>query len=405
MVSYLAQSLRRIAFLFSITALLNGQTDLDAVRPFTGLGGPGSRAGGLGLAFTGVADDATALYYNPAGLAHLIRGELNLGLTYLNVTTDVSSQGISNPATITATRLTNAGFALPIPDLKLTVALGYHQVRSFERQREQTFTYGSASTVKEVLTEEGRLGAWSLGLAYQVSPQLALGGAVDILAGKNIYTDNIDFLTGSTIDSSDHICIEPEYSGVGLSLGILLAPLPVWRIGFLLRSPQEINVEEEFDDISYKTRASYYFRLGSALTLGPVLVSGDLSWFDYSQIRFESDLVDIIDSVEVPIDNSINNTLRSQYTPALGYAAGAELLLPLINAKLRGGYRYDPPIQLQSPSKMIQHTLTLGLSVVPMPQIKIDAAYSLTFWERDLSNDVRETTQAGNVMVNLIYRL
>ena len=405
MVSYLAQSLRRIAFLFSITALLNGQTDLDAVRPFTGLGGPGSRAGGLGLAFTGVADDATALYYNPAGLAHMTRGEFNLGLMYLNVTTDVSSVVVSDTATITATRLSNLGIALPIPNLKLTVALGYHQVRAFERQREQSFTYGNVTTVKEVLTEEGWLGAWSLGVAYQVSPQLAIGGALDILAGRNDYSWDSTVTTGMNVDTSAYVSIAPEYSGVGLSLGILLAPLPVWRIGFLLRSPQEISVEEEFDDISYKTRANYYFRLGSSLTLGPVLVSGDLSWFDYSQIRFESDLVDIIDSFEVSIDNSINNTLRTQYASALGYAAGVELLLPLINAKLRGGYRYDPPIQLQSPSKMIQHTLALGLSVVPMSQIKIDATYSLTTWQRDLSGDVREETYAGNVMVNLIYRL
>ena len=414
MTSSTPQILRRVSSLIIITALLNGQTDLDAVRPFTGLGGPGSRAGGLGMAFTGVADDATALYYNPAGLAHLTRGEFNLGLTYLNVTTDVSSADVSKTGTITATRLSNLGIAFPIPDLKLTVALGYNQVRAFERQRE-TFYYDNmaASDVREVLTEEGWLGAWSLGIAYQVSPQLALGGAVDILAGKNIYTDNIDFLTGSTIDSSDHICIEPEYSGVGLSLGILLAPLPAWRIGFLLRSPQEISVSESFSDASgynwptceYKTRATYYFRLGSSLTLGPVLVSSDISWFDYSQIRFDSDLVDIIDSVEVSIDRSINNTLLTQYAPALGYAAGAELLLPLINAKLRGGYRSDPPISRASPAGETQHTFALGLSVVPMPQIKIDAAYSLTTWQRDLSSDAREATSAGNVMVNLIYRL
>ena len=293
---------------------------------------------------------------------------------------------------------------MPIPGLKLTIALGFNQVRSFERRREQTFTYGSAS-IKEMLTEEGWLGTWSLGAGYQVSPQLALGGAVDILAGNNMYTEDIDFLT---VDSSDYVYIAPKYSGVGLSLGVLLAPLPVWRIGLLLRSPQEISVEEEFTDNSgeewptyeYKTRATYYFRLGSSLTIGPVLFSGDLSWFDYSQIRFESELYDSTIHIDVPI----NNSLRSQYASALGYAAGAELLLPLVNAKLRGGYRCDPPIQRESPSNMNQHTFALGLSVVPVPQVRIDAAYSLTTWERDLSSDTLEATSAGNVIVNLVYR-
>lgn len=412
MAHYSAQILRRVTSLIIITTFLNGQTDLDAVRPFTGLVGPGSRAGGLGLAFTAIADDITALYYNPAGLAHLIKREINLGLTYLSIATDVSAQGASSTATITATRLGNAGFALPLPDLKLTVALGYHQVRAFERRRVRTLSYGTTSAIREALTEEGWLGAWSLGAGYQVSPQLALGGAVDILTGKNVYTENNTYLTGSTDDSSDYVCIEPEYSGVGLSLGILLAPLPEWRIGLLVRSPQEINVEEDFADNSgetwptyeYKTRANYYFRLGSSLAIGPLLLCGDLSWFDFSQIRFESDLVEIIDSVEVPIDVSINDALRSQYAPALGYAAGAELLLPGINAKLRGGYRCDPPINRDSPAKMTQRTFTLGLSVVPVPLVKIDAAYSLTRWERNLSDGWREETSASMATVNLVYR-
>ncbi|UCH63332.1 MAG: outer membrane protein transport protein [Fidelibacterota bacterium] len=404
--------MRRGALLIIIVSVsLSGQDDMDAVRPFTGLGGPGSRAGGLGLAFTGIADDITALHYNPAGLAHLTRAEFNLGLTYLNVVTDVSAQGTSNTATIAATRLGDLGFAFPIPGLKLTAALGFNQVRSFERRREQLFTYGEASTIREVLTEEGWLGTWSLGIAYQVSPQLALGGAVDILAGKNVYSWDSTVTTGMNVDTSDYILIKPEYSGVGLSLGVLIAPLPAWRIGLLLRSPQEISVDQIYRDASgfsstyeYKSQATYYFRLGSSLTLGPVLISGDLFWLDYSQIRFESDLVDIVDSIKIPIDISINENLLTQYTPALGYAAGAELLLPLVNAKLRGGYRSDPPINKDSPAKMTQQTFALGLSVVPVPQVKIDAAYSLTSWQRDLSGDASETTSAGNMMVNLIYR-
>ena len=53
---------------------------------------------------------------------------------------------------------------------------------------------------------------------------------------------------------------------------------------------------------------------------------------------------------------------------------------------------------------MNQHTFALGLSVVPVPQVRIDAAYSLTTWERDLSSDTLEATSAGNVIVNLVYR-
>jgi len=412
------QILRRTTLLIFIAVItLNSQTDLDAVRPFHGLGGPGSRASGLGQAFTGIADDVTALFYNPAGLAHLTRREVHLGFNYLGVTTDVSSLSISTSNTITATRLGNAGLALPIPRTKLTVGIGYHQVRAFDRHRVRTFNEtieGTTFTVKERLTEEGSLGVLGLGVGYQVSTQLALGGAVDIFSGKNEYTENDTFSTQSGDNYLDIFNIKPNYIGVGLSLGILMAPIPRWRIGLLLRSPQWIKVDEELVDLystaadicEYSTRSSYSARLGSSLSMGPVLLTGDLFWFDYSQIRFKSEIYDstLIPGRIIHIDIPINDTLRTRYASAVGFAAGAEFLLPGINVKLRGGYRYDPPINRKPLPQVPQHTLALGLSVVPVPQIKIDAAFSLTAWERDLSGGGHEETAARNMAVNFVYR-
>ncbi|MCH7529153.1 MAG: UPF0164 family protein, partial [Candidatus Marinimicrobia bacterium] len=59
---------------------MSGQTAVDAVRPFWGISSPGGRASGLAQAFTGVADDATAITFNPAGLAHLTAAEFNISL-------------------------------------------------------------------------------------------------------------------------------------------------------------------------------------------------------------------------------------------------------------------------------------------------------------------------------------
>ncbi len=406
-----------VFFIITASAFLQGQTDLDAVRPFTGLGGPGSRAGGLGLAFTGIADDATALYYNPAGLAHLTRGEINLGLTYLSIATDVSAQGASSTATITATRLGNLGFAFPISDVKLTLALGYHQVRTFKRQQDRTFEKifdDTLFTVREHLSEEGGLGAFSLGFGYQISPQLALGSAVDIISGNNDYTENDTFTTQSGINYVDIFNIKSTYIGIGFTLGILMAPIPQWRIGMLLRSPQWIKVNDELDEMyseiievrDYSTRCSYSYRFGSSLSFGPITFIGDLFWFDYSQIRFKSEIYDttLVPGSNIHIDILVNDSLRTQYASALGYATGAELLLPGINAKLRGGYRSDPPINRNSLAKETRHTFALGLGVVPVPQIRIDTTYSITTWQRDLSSGVSEETSASMAMVNLVYR-
>jgi len=399
------QIIRRVASLVFLVVFLYGQDHRDAVRPFTGIDIPGGRVAGLGTAFTGIADDVTALFYNPAGLAHLTKSEINLGLANLGVTTDVSGENATETGAITATRMTNAGFVLPIHEVKLTVAIGYHQLKAFERLQERTYISDSSSAIKQTLTEEGSIGAWSLGMGYQVSPMLTLGGAVDFLTGTNVYTNTYSYISDTIIDSAKYVLIEPEYNGVGLTLGILMSPWPVWRIGLLLRSPQLIEVNEKFDNGSgtdwpvyeYTIRSSYSVRLGSSLTLGCILISSDIYWFDYSQIRFKSDYTDNTDII-------VNDALRTQYTNALGYAVGAELLLPVINAKLRGGYHSDPPIEEDAPRKMTQNTISFGLSVVPVPQIKMDAAYSLTTWQRDHSDGALEDISVNQLAVNIIYR-
>ena len=64
-----------------------------------------ARVQGMGGAYVGLADDYNALFLNPAGLARLKAGEINLDLqvggtpTLLNFTNDISGAG-SNPTNI-----------------------------------------------------------------------------------------------------------------------------------------------------------------------------------------------------------------------------------------------------------------------------------------------------------------
>ncbi|MFC1620581.1 OmpP1/FadL family transporter [Candidatus Neomarinimicrobiota bacterium] len=370
-------------------SFLSAQIAWDAARPFVGLGGPGARANGLGQAFTGVADDATALFYNPAGLAHLTRTEFDIGFDHLSVTTDVREASASQSATITATRLNNAAFTFPIEDAKMTAAVGYQMVRAFERKRDLPGT-----PIIEDFTEEGKLGIWSMGLGYQISTKAAVGIGVDVLRGRNTYTEPID-----------NYVLEPTYTGLGASVGLLLSPIPAWRIGLLMRSPQSLQVDEEerYDGTvtrEYKTRSSYSLRMGSSLMAGPLLLTADVFWFDYSQIRFDSDLEDSAGYIEIPI----NQEIRSDYISTLGYAVGVEMLLPIANTKLRAGHRMDPNYERGAPAEMNQQTLAMGLSVVPVPQLKLDAALSLTTWQRHLDVDQREETSVTNVTISFIYR-
>ena len=404
---------------------LSAQYARDAVRPFWGIGGPGSRAEGMAQAFTAIADDGNALYYNPAGLAHLTATEFNVGLSHLNTGTQSGASALANPSGISATRLGNLSVVLPMPGNKWTIAAGVFNIRDFERSQLLQRSFGD-TLVTETLLVSGRLTALSVGMGYQVSPRLAVGYSAELISGNNRYDDAESALENGNTIASTFTHIEPNYIGMSIRFGILLAPRPTWRVGLMVRPPLKLAVRETFYDdidpseteIEYEITQPFLVRLGTALNLGPLLISGDLQWQDFSQIRFESDLVDEFvnsagDTLEIPIDAEINITLRTQYRSVLGVAVGAELLLPVINMKLRGGYRYRPQFLGGATAESAHQTFTLGASVAAVPGVKLDLAYSLTLWERDLSsnsiywqsgiNPLRGT--AGRITANLVLRL
>ena len=95
---------------------LMAQDEVDAVRPFHGVGGPGSRAEGLGQAFTAIADNGTAIYYNPAGLAHITSMEIGIGLSHLNTVTEASDGSEDNRGSLSVTRLGDFTIVYPLPN-------------------------------------------------------------------------------------------------------------------------------------------------------------------------------------------------------------------------------------------------------------------------------------------------
>lgn len=88
----------KVLLLF-ITAAVSGvysaqaQFIEDALRFMQYNGYGSSRAGGLGVAYNGVADDFAALGYNPAGLSIVRKSEISFGLDFLRQSTTTTFLG------------------------------------------------------------------------------------------------------------------------------------------------------------------------------------------------------------------------------------------------------------------------------------------------------------------------
>ncbi|NOZ75684.1 MAG: PorV/PorQ family protein [FCB group bacterium] len=118
--------------------------------------GAGARAVGLGGAFVSLADDASAMYWNPSGITQLKSGELLVN----------RSQWIADIA------FTYLGFVQPLPGIG-TVGL---QVTAMTMGEMEVTRYG----YEEGTGETFRAGSYALGLTYarSLTDRFSIGGTV-----------------------------------------------------------------------------------------------------------------------------------------------------------------------------------------------------------------------------------
>lgn len=306
------------------------------------LTGQGARSLGMGGAFIGICDDATALSWNPAGLAQLDRPELS-GVfkleTHKNYWTPKSyTQGgttynlnYKSSNTHFVPNFFSGAFPLKVAQRNLTFALAYQQQLDF-----YFLSTSSDSTKKSEQTG----GAYTLspGLAYQILPQLALGVAGNIWMNHATYTH-----TDKTDPTYNYTYNEP-YSGFNLLFGAH-AKLKHFKVGAILRTPTTIKYHRDFTElgsayiqnkrrpVSGDNKQKLPFMFGFGMAVEPTqnfTLSADLDIRPYS-------------SMELQDSAGVKDTL-AKFPNITQIRLGAEYLLMLHQAivPLRVGFRTDP---------------------------------------------------------------
>lgn len=110
-------------FLISFTKLY-AQNETDALRlALPGLG-VSARALGMGNSYIGLSDDASAAYFNPAGLGLLKKIELSGGLSYDKFGNNTTFFGQSTTESNSTTRLNRISLAIPFPTYQGSLVFG-----------------------------------------------------------------------------------------------------------------------------------------------------------------------------------------------------------------------------------------------------------------------------------------
>ena len=284
-------------------ATLMAQIPEDALRLGTPGIGVGARAIGMGGAYTGVASDFSAIYWNPAGLAQAVRGEFSVGLNYNNVGDNSTYFGTADQYTVNATNLNSLGLVYPIPVRRgsAVIAFGYDRQSSFAEGLSfsgfnpnssilQTYApngmaapadpttnlayelfladidnagnwrspIGGMLTQLGTILESGGLNNWSVAGAIDVGKNLSMGVTVTYLSGSYRYdhtykeqsntgisTPTLDSVqTFYSLSMNDYI--DDDIAGWNAKFGLMYRVPDLFRLGITIKTPTAFNIRESF---------------------------------------------------------------------------------------------------------------------------------------------------------------
>ena len=160
--------------------------------------GSGARATGMGGAFIGIADDATAASWNPAGLIQLDKPEMSAVYSHFQRKQKYSSSSVSeldSENNMDSDSLNYASIAIPFSLLNWNMIVSVNYQRLYDLNKEVAFTLvrnGPAAgdmTYDDIeFTQDGYLYTLSPAYALQITPSLSLGATVNLW--NDMFGDN-----------------------------------------------------------------------------------------------------------------------------------------------------------------------------------------------------------------------
>jgi len=211
--------------------------------------GSGARATGMGGAFIGVADDATAASWNPAGLIQLEKPEVSF--VYANFSREQTYNSTSHPEVNTTNTMSDNGINYmsavfkPFVLLDHNVVMSINYQRLYEMNKKVSFPYSSYDYVQ--MQQTGYLYALSPAVAVQVNPKFSLGATLnfwkDYLGsnGWNQYSHSFSTSLGN-FDTQTRTTV--AFDGINMNFGFLWNALSNVSIGGVVKTPFDAKITQ-----------------------------------------------------------------------------------------------------------------------------------------------------------------
>ncbi|GIB26900.1 long-chain fatty acid transport protein [Vibrio cholerae] len=368
-------------------------------------------ATGLGRAYAGeaaMADNASAQWRNPAMLTYLEGTQVSAGAIYVNPNVDV--EGTVNHAQLGKTHASSNDFAhdAVIPNFYLShqlneqMALGFALGTNYGMETDlgTEFAASHFGNQASVISKEA-----NLNIAYQILPQLSIGGGVRYVMGeghfgattpaKNLIrhpvTNNVMTLPkGTTLKY-----MEGEDNSWGWQVGSAWQINQDHRVGFAYKSEVVMDFEGHAEGVSYGS-----YKPGMMSVTLPATaelasfhqlndqwaIHASINWTDWSSFK-ELTAVFPAKSDLIKSENWEDN-----YRFALGttYQYDAKLAL-------RAGVAYDTSaVDDKNRTATIPETdrtwVSVGGSYIATPQLTLDAGFTYIFAKDATINEPRDAS-------------
>jgi len=400
--------------------------------------GVGARAMSMGGAFLGVADDYSAVYWNPSGLAQLRRMEMNIGFSHNAMSNNAAFLNEEFNSEISFTRLNSIGFVFPVPTYQgsMVFAAGFNKIRDFDNTLEingfntkyaaypdlviptyadlgWTTSIDDSLYQEESLIEEGSLNQFVLSGALEVQKNFFVGASINFISGKDdygikltetdvdsIYNEPFDEQTGVIADLDNWVYnqgLVSDFSATSFKLGALYHLNRAMRIGATVVFPTQYTIteswSENFDEtydwgkedpfsdsgeFEYKVQEPYSLGVGGSFKLLNILLAASVEFKDWSQAKFKT---------EPPIagvtKGDVNVRIKQELKAVTKVHLGAEVYVPLIKARVRAGYFNNPSPYKYTEIKPDKDYLTAGASLLLDKQVMVDVGLTHGSWEQE----------------------
>ncbi|MBI2418892.1 MAG: hypothetical protein HYV28_13520 [Ignavibacteriales bacterium] len=288
-----------IAFFIST---LHAQTVGDMIRLSEPGFSPNARTLGMGNAFSAISNDASAMFFNPAGLGFIKRLEIASGFDYNRTKNGSTLHNTEINANNSKTAFNQLAFVFPFPTLQgsLVFGISYNRTKDFNEMVKFSGYNGANNSFIQALNGSkyegdylipvylklaasiddstgivgkltqsgthivaGELENWSFAGAVEIEKNLFLGLNLAILSGA--YKKEIDYYEDDLAGFYKNILANPddakskgfrsfnykgtldlELSGYELKFGMIYKMQQFGNVGLVIQLPKSYTVKEQF---------------------------------------------------------------------------------------------------------------------------------------------------------------